>query len=68
MGRSGSVALAESEPAAQGQGDAAMTRAVLIEAGQRQSDGTFKFVFSVPAMHCGGCISAVEKAHGQISL
>ena len=62
MGRSGSVALAESEPAAQGQGDAAMTRAVLIEAGQRQSDGTFKFVFSVPAMHCGGCISAVENA------
>nr|WP_306269446.1 heavy metal translocating P-type ATPase [Pararhizobium sp. IMCC3301] len=62
MGCCGSEALAESEPVADGQGESAMLQAALIEAGQRQPDGTFKFIFSVPAMHCGGCISAVERA------
>lgn len=57
-----SEALAEPEPAMEGQGDAAIMRAALIASGQTQSGGGVKYVFSVPAIHCGGCISAVEAA------
>ncbi|WP_306121004.1 MULTISPECIES: heavy metal translocating P-type ATPase [unclassified Roseitalea] len=34
----------------------------LLHAGRERADGTVEYVFSVPDIHCGACISAIERA------
>lgn len=34
----------------------------LLHAGEALPKGGFKFTFSVPSIHCGGCISKIERA------
>lgn len=34
----------------------------LLHDGEALPDGSYKYIFSVPAIHCGGCISKIESA------
>ncbi|MEM1378593.1 MAG: heavy metal translocating P-type ATPase, partial [Pseudomonadota bacterium] len=38
----------------------------LIHAGSPRPDGTIQYVFSVPDVHCGACISSIERAMGDM--
>ncbi len=35
---------------------------VLLHSGEALAKGGFKYTFSVPSIHCGGCISKIERA------
>lgn len=34
----------------------------LLHSGEALAKGDFKYIFSVPSIHCGGCISKIERA------
>ncbi|MEP2759647.1 MAG: heavy metal translocating P-type ATPase [Hyphomicrobiales bacterium] len=48
--------------AADSRADDAFRREVFAHAGHTLSNGDIKFVFSVPTIHCGACISTIEHA------
>lgn len=48
--------------AADSRADDTIRREVFAHAGHALSSGDTKFVFSVPTIHCGACISTIERA------
>lgn len=48
--------------AADSRADDTIRREVFAHAGHTLSNGDIKFVFSVPTIHCGACISTIEHA------